>query len=54
MNSVNKGKHGEDLAVRFLQKQGFTIVVRNFYYQKAEIDVIAQKDDVLCIVEVKW
>lgn len=54
MNSVTKGKQGEDLAVTFIQKQGYTIVARNFYYQKAEIDIIAQKDDVLCIVEVKW
>tara|TARA_E500000178_G_C16773041_1_gene640068 strand:- start:303 stop:590 length:288 start_codon:yes stop_codon:yes gene_type:complete len=54
MNSVNKGKQGEDLAVTFLQKQGYTIVARNFYYHKAEIDIIAQKEDILCIVEVKW
>ncbi|NCG05196.1 MAG: YraN family protein [Bacteroidetes bacterium] len=54
MNSVTKGKQGEDIAVRFLQKQGYTILVRNFYYQKAEIDIIAQKADVLCVVEVKW
>ena len=54
MNSVTKGKQGEDLAISFLQEQGFNIVARNFYYQKAEIDIIAQKDDILCIVEVKW
>ena len=54
MNSVDKGKKGEDLAEVFLQKQGYTIVARNFYYQKAEVDIIAQKENVLCIVEVKW
>ena len=54
MKSVNKGKQGEGLAVVYLQKSGYEIVSRNFYYQKAEVDIIAQKADVLCIVEVKW
>ncbi len=54
MKSVNKGKQGEDLAVAYLQKLGYEIVSRNFYYQKAEVDIIVQKADVLCIVEVKW
>jgi len=53
MNSVNKGKQGEDLAVAYLQKHGYKIVSRNFYYRKAEVDIIVQKADVLCIVEVK-
>ena len=54
MNTVNKGKQGEDFAIAYLQKRGYQIVSRNFYYQKAEIDIIAKKDGVLCIVEVKW
>lgn len=54
MNSVDKGKQGEGFAVAFLQKQGYTIVARNFYYQKAEIDIIVQKENVLSVVEVKW
>jgi putative endonuclease len=54
MNTVNKGRQGEDLAIAHLQKHRYTIVARNFYYQKAEIDIIAQKADILCIVEVKW
>ncbi|AWH84569.1 YraN family protein [Flavobacterium album] len=47
------GKLGEDLAVEFLQKAGYTILQRNWVYQKAEIDIIACKSDVLAIVEVK-
>lgn len=54
MNTVNKGKQGEDLAAAYLQKRGYAIQARNFYYQKAEIDIIAQQKDLLCIVEVKW
>ena len=54
MSTYDKGKAGEQLAVSFLQQRGYVIRKTNFYYQKAEIDIIAQKDDVLCIVEVKW
>jgi putative endonuclease len=47
------GKLGEELAVEFLQKDGYTILETNWTFQKAEIDVIAQKENILAIVEVK-
>ena len=47
------GKKGEELAVNFLQENGYEIVERNWTFQKAEIDIIAQKDNFLAIVEVK-
>ncbi len=47
------GKKGEELAVEFLQKNDYKILDRNWTFQKAEIDIIAQKDSVLAIVEVK-
>lgn len=47
------GKLGEELAVDFLQKNGYEILETNWTFQKAEIDIIAQKDTVLSIVEVK-
>jgi len=47
------GKKGEQLAVDFLLKNGYKIVVRNYIYQKAEVDIIARKGDILAIVEVK-
>ncbi|MDR6299618.1 YraN family protein [Mesonia maritima] len=47
------GKKGEQLAVDFLQQKGYNILERNFRYQKAEVDLIAQKDDTICAVEVK-
>lgn len=47
------GKTAEDLAVTYLQKNGYTILVRNFRFQKAEIDIIAEKDNLIIIVEVK-
>lgn len=47
------GKLGEELAVDFLEKAGYDILETNWVFQKAEIDIIAQKDNVLAIVEVK-
>lgn len=47
------GKLGEKLAVDFLQQNGYEIVETNWTFQKAEIDIIAQKDSVLAVVEVK-
>ncbi|MBA0883374.1 YraN family protein [Flavobacterium undicola] len=47
------GKLGEELAVDFLQKNGYTILETNWTFQKAEVDIIAQKEDTLAIIEVK-
>jgi len=47
------GKLGEQMALEFLEKQGYFIKERNWYFQKAEIDIIAQKEDTLVCVEVK-
>ena len=47
------GKQGEDLAVAYLLKQGYEILERNFFFHKAEIDIIARKGAMLVIVEVK-
>lgn len=47
------GKLGEELAIEFLQKNGYTILETNWTFQKAEIDIIVQKESCLAIVEVK-
>ena len=47
------GKLGEEMAVEYLQKNGYTILERNWTFQKAEIDIIAQKENTLAVVEVK-
>jgi putative endonuclease len=47
------GKKGEQLAVDYLIKKGYTIMKRNYRFQKAEVDIIAQLKDTLAIVEVK-
>ena len=47
------GKLGEDAVAKFLETQGYKILARNFRIRSAEIDIIAQKDDVIVFVEVK-
>ncbi len=48
------GKVGEQLAADYLLRKGYTILKRNYFYDKAEIDIIAQKEEnTLVIVEVK-
>ncbi len=48
------GASGEDRAVEFLQERGFSILERNFRFQRAgEIDIIAQQENLLIFVEVK-
>ena len=47
------GKKGEQLAIDFLIKKGYKIKDKNWRYLKAEVDIIAQKDEILAVVEVK-
>lgn len=47
------GKIGEEMAVEFLQKNGYEIIETNWVFQKAEIDIIAKKGNTLAIIEVK-
>ena len=47
------GKKAEDLAAEYLIKNGYRILVRNYRYQKAEIDIISEKDNLIIIIEVK-
>lgn len=47
------GKLGEELAVEFLRKNGYEILETNWTFQKAEVDIIAKKENILAIIEVK-
>lgn len=47
------GKQGEELAVEFLSKNGYEILETNWVFQKAEIDILAHKENKLAVVEVK-
>ena len=48
------GDKSENLATQFLEQEGFMILERNYFARKlGEIDIIAQKDEVLHFIEVK-
>ncbi len=53
-NLRDKGNSGEEQACEFLENSGFTIIDRNFHFGKnGEIDIIAQKENLVLFVEVK-
>ena len=47
------GKKGEAIAEEYLSRNGYQILERNWRYLKAEIDIIAQIENTLAIIEVK-
>ncbi len=47
------GRLGEQKAVDFLLKSGYEVLCRNYRYQKAEVDIIAKRGNIISIVEVK-
>jgi putative endonuclease len=49
------GRCGEDLAHRFLRRQGYIVVARNYRLAAgdAEADIIAKDGEIIAIVEVK-
>ena len=47
------GKKGEEIAASYLIKNGYKILARNWFYDRKEIDIIAQQNDEIVIVEVK-
>ena len=51
MNKV--GTEGEQIAVEYLESQGYTVLARNFSWKTGEIDVVAKRNGYLVFVEVK-
>lgn len=47
------GDFGEKTATKYLRKNRYKILERNFETKYGEIDIIAEKDDVICFIEVK-
>ena len=53
MNTRRIGQRGEDVAVEYLESQGFTILNRNYSCRIGEIDVVAWDGEYIVFVEVK-
>ena len=50
---VSLGRRGERAAEKYLRRNGYRIVARNFRAAGAEIDIVAMDRDTLVFVEVK-
>ena len=50
---VARGKWAEDLVSRWYQQHGYVIVARNWRCKRGELDIVACKDGVLVVCEVK-
>lgn len=47
------GTWGEDQAVIWLKEHGYTILDRNYFARVGELDIVAERGNILCFIEVK-
>lgn len=47
------GVLGEEIATKYLENKGFIVIERNYLKKCGEIDIIAQKGEILHFIEVK-
>ena len=47
------GRAGEEVAKKYLEDKGYKIIEQNYRTKYAEIDLVAQRDNVLILVEVR-
>lgn len=52
-DKAKTGKEGEQQAGDYLQSKGYEILVRNYRFKHAEIDLIVKKGSFIVFVEVK-
>ncbi|MDE2037618.1 MAG: YraN family protein [Patescibacteria group bacterium] len=53
LNTRTVGRFGEDIAARYLEREGLSVVRRNYLKKWGEIDIIAMKGSEVCFFEVK-
>ena len=53
MDKKDLGKKGEELALRFLKKNGYRLIEKNYVCKLGEMDIIAKEKDTLAFIEVK-
>jgi len=53
MSNKDTGFFGENMAANYLIQHGYKILQRNWRYKHLEIDIIASKNGLLHIIEVK-
>jgi putative endonuclease len=53
MTTTEFGKRGEEIAQQYLRDNGFTIRDTNWRWRHLELDIVAEKGNMLHVVEVK-
>jgi len=53
MTKEELGPWGEEFATNFLLQNGYNLVQRNVRFKRYEVDIVAEKDNILVVVEVK-
>ncbi len=54
MTATSTGRQAESKAASYLEKQGFSVLDQNWRTRYCEIDIVAQKDQTVYFVEVKY
>lgn len=52
--SNHMGVIAEDMVANYLTRQGYSVIEQNWKTKYCEIDIVAQKDDIVYFVEVKY
>jgi putative endonuclease len=53
VNTKQLGEIGESIACDTLVNKGYTILRRNYFFNRAEVDIVAEIDNTIVFVEVK-
>ena len=47
------GDEGEAIAAAYLESKGYTILEQNYFFERAEVDIVAYDESYIVFVEVK-
>ena len=53
-NKRQVGTQKEEVAIKYLEENGYQIIQKNFYCKTGEIDIIAKDEDYFVFIEVKY
>ncbi len=53
-NTQISGDAAEEIALKYLQQQGLSLITRNFRCRRGEIDLIMQHHDSIVFIEVRY
>ena len=51
--TYRKGRTAEDIAYKYLIRQGFKLLARNYRSRRGEIDLIMRDEDIIVFIEVR-